>query len=133
MRKILIIILFFSSVLLTGCGDERAFILMKSEPLTASNAKYYEQTFLQNQRIYYAIVNPKGFKDNTIKIEIIKKNTKVNIGGLSIQYAQNLPINKDKKYYRNYFTISSSGQYFMQVFEIRKPQTCIARYDFRVK
>ena len=105
---------------------------MKSVPLTSDNAQFYEQRFEKGQRIYYAIVKPDGFKDDAIKIEIIKKNTKVSNFGYSIAYADNLPIDNTKNYYRDYFVMNSSGLYFMQVFELRRPDKCLARYDFCV-
>lgn len=96
---------------------------MKSVPLTSDNAQFYEQRFEKGQRIYYAIVKPDGFKDDAIKIEIIKKNTKVSNFGYSIAYADNLPIDNTKNYYRDFF---------FQVFELRRPDKCLARYDFWV-
>ncbi|MCR5260228.1 MAG: hypothetical protein K6C94_00135 [Candidatus Gastranaerophilales bacterium] len=133
MKKILLTFLIFTIALVsTGCGT-KAFILMKSEPLTTKNARQYEQYFSVGQRIYYAVVAPKGFKDSAIKIEIVKVSDKVPTMGYSIQYAQDLAIDTTKKYYTNYFTLSTGGAYVMQVFELRRPDKCIARYDFRVK
>ncbi len=131
MKRLFLTILTLSLFVLTGCSD-KAFILMKSVPLTSDNAQFYEQRFEKGQRIYYAIVKPDGFKDDAIKIEIIKKNTKVSNFGYSIAYADNLPIDNTKNYYRDYFVMNSSGLYFMQVFELRRPDKCLARYDFWV-
>lgn len=133
MKKFILILTIFAITLVScGCGT-KAFVLMKSEPLTQQNAQYYEQSFEKFQRIYYAVVAPHGFKDEAIKIEIVKVSDKVPSMGYSIQYAQNLAIDNTKKYYTNYFTLSSSGAYVMQVFELRRPDKCIARYGFRVK
>ncbi len=131
MKKLLVIFLFLSSILLSGCS-KRPFILMNSRPVTTQNAQYFEQRFQKGQRIYYAVIKPKGFKDDAIKIEIVKKSTKTPTYGYSMEYAQNLSIDKTKKYYTNYFTINNSGLYFMQVFELRRPDKCFARYDFWV-
>ena len=100
MKRLFLTILTLSLFVLTGCSD-KAFILMKSVPLTSDNAQFYEQRFEKGQRIYYAIVKPDGFKDDAIKIEIIKKNTKVSNFGYSIAYADNLPIDNTKNYYRD--------------------------------
>ncbi|MBQ2645539.1 hypothetical protein IJG14_08230 [bacterium] len=133
MKKFIYLFLLFIIVLVSsGCGTN-TFIVLKSEPITEKNGQYYEQNFSKGQRIYYAIIKPKGFKDDAIKIEIVKKNDKVPTMGYSMQYAQNLAIDKSKKYYTNYFTISSSGFFFIQVFELRRPDKCLARYSFRVK
>lgn len=133
MKKLILSFLIFTIALVSsGCGT-KAFILMKSEPLTAQNAQQYEQYFEVGQRIYYAIVAPNGFKDSAVKIEIVKVSDKVPSMGYSIQYAQDLAIDNTKKYYTNYFTLSTGGAYVMQVFELRRPDKCIARYGFRVK
>lgn len=135
MKKILLIFLLFliSTILFCGCSSNKPFILMKSQPVTADNAKYFEQNFKKGQRVYYAIVKPNGFNDDAIKIEIVKKNTSTPTLGYSMEYAQNLSIDKTKKYYTNYFVPNNSGLFFMQVFELRRPDKCIARYDFWVK
>lgn len=133
MKKILLIgLILFTTLVLTACST-KVFIVMKSEPLNSRNAQYYEQSFEQYQRIYYAIIAPNGFKDDAIKIEIVKVSDKVSSMGYSIQYAQDLAIDRSKNYYTNYFTISSGGLYMMQVFELRRPEKCLARYSFRVK
>ncbi len=132
MKKFLLIIVVICSIFLTGC-TEKPYIIMKSQPITVGNAKYFEQRFQKNERIYYCVVKPNGFKDEAIKIEIIKKSTKTPTLGYSMAYAQNIAIDKTKKYYTNYFTLPGSGLYFMQVFELRRPEKCIARYDFWVK
>lgn len=103
---------------------------MKSVPLTSDNAQFYEQRFEKGQRIYYAIVKPDGFKDDAIKIEIIKKNTKVSNFGYSIAYADNLPIDNTKNYYRDYFVMNSSGLYFMQVLNFADPINALRDMTF---
>ena len=126
------IMLFCCTLFLTGCG-KKPFILMKSTPLTAQTAKYFEQNFQRGQRVYYAIIKPSGFKDDAIKIQIIKKSDTVPTYGYSMEYAQDIAIDNSKKYYTSYFVPNNSGLFFMQVFELRRPDKCLARYDFRVK
>lgn len=132
MKKLIALIFISSMFFLSGCG-KKSFILMKSEPLTQENARYFEQKFQKGQRIYYAVIKPDGFKDDAIKIEIVKKNTSTPTLGYSMEYAQNIHIDNSKNYYTDYFTIHNSGLFFMQVFELRRPDKCIARYDFWVK
>ena len=135
MKKLSLIILFtfITSIFLAGCVERKPFILMYTEPITQENAPYAKTQFKKNQRIYYALVNPKGFKDDTIKIEVVKRGTKVPIGNYSIQYAQDLKIDSSKKYYRDYIVLTGTGTFFVQFFELREPEKCIARYYFEVK
>ena len=132
MKKFFLLIIFASCLLLTGCGN-KSFILMKSEPFTAQNAQYTEQTFSQGERIYFAVVNPSGFKDDAVKIEIIEKNEKTGSMGYSIKYAKDRQIENSEKYFTDYFVLRSSGFFIMQVFELRRPDKCLARCYFRVK
>lgn len=118
-------------ILLTGCSDN-AVILLKSEPFNSENYLVYEHRFHKFQRIYYAIFVKDGFKDNALKIEIIKKNTKAPSLGYSYTYGADVRIDKTKKYFTDYVTLSESGLYIMQIFELRRPDKCLARQDFWV-
>lgn len=133
-NKILLVIFLSCSLFLSGCSNgKKTFILMKSTPLTAENARYFEQSFQKGQRVYFAVIKPDGFKDDAVKIEIIKKSDTVPTYGYSMEYAQDIAIDNSKNYFTNYFVPNNSGLFFMQVFELRRPDKCLARYDFRVK
>ena len=131
MNKLKIIFILFIALLTSGCS--KAFILMKSEPLTPLNAKNYEQRFSVGQRIYYAVINPKNFKDDVIRVQIMKKNTKVETLGYSIVWAKDIEIDPSEKYFTDYFTITQGGLYLMRIFELRRTDKAIAAYDFWVK
>ncbi len=133
MKKILFsIAIFFITLFSTGCSDN-GVIMLKSEPFNSQNYMEYEHNFKANQRIYYAIMSPKGFKDTALKIEIFTKNTKAPSLGFSYKYGINVPIDNTKKYYTDYIVMTSPGLYIMQVFELRRPDKCLARQDFWVE
>ena len=117
-------------MLTSGCT--KAFILMKSAPITPQNAENYEQRFKTGQRIYYAIIKQKDFKDDVIRVQIMKKNDKIETLGYSIVWAKDIEIDPSKRYYSNYFTISKGGLYLMRIFELRRTDKALAAYDFWV-
>lgn len=122
----------FTTFFMTGCSD-KAVIMLKSEPFNSQNYMEYENRFQANQRIYYAVMSPKGFKDTALKIEIFTKNTKAPSLGFSYKYGINVPIDNTKKYYTDYIVMTGPGLYIMQVFELRRPDKCLARQDFWVE
>ena len=102
MKKFLFLVgILFSTIFMTGCSDN-AVIMLKSEPFNSQNYMEYEHDFQANQRIYYAVMSPRGFKDTALKIEIFTKNTKAPSLGYSYKYGINVPIDNTKKYYTDY-------------------------------
>jgi len=130
MNKLKIILILLMVMLTSGCT--KAFILMKSVPITPQNAENYEQRFKTGQRIYYAIIKQKDFKDDVIRVQIMKKNDKIETLGYSIVWAKDIEIDPSKRYYSNYFTISKGGLYLMRIFELRRTDKALAAYDFWV-
>ena len=130
MKKLLPLVA-MSIFLLTGCSAP--FILMKSVPFTAENANVYEQNFETGSRIYYAIVVPEKFRDDTLRVQVLKQDDKVPFLGYSMERAETVVVDRSKNYYTDYFVINADGYYIMQVFYIGNTVSPIARYDFRVK
>jgi len=130
MNKLKIIFILLTVMFTSGCS--KAFILMKSEPLTPLNAQYFEQRFTKGQRIYYAIINPKDFKDDVLRVQILKTNTKVDTQGYSIVWAKDVEIDPSARYFTDYFTITQSGLYLMRIFELRRTDKALTAYDFWV-
>lgn len=106
---------------------------MKSEPVTAYNANVYEQKFKVGQRIYYAVVVPEKFGDDTLRIQVIKQDTKVSSFGYNLAFSESVAIDPSEKYYRNYIVLNEAGYYILQIFEFRNMVTPLARYDFWVE
>lgn len=133
MKKFFILtLILFSAIFMTGCSDD-AVIMLKSEPFNSQNYLEYEHRFKANQRIYYAVLSNKGFKDTALKIQVFSKNTKAPSLGYSYKYGINVPIDNTKKYYTDYIVMTGPGLYIMQVFELGRPDKCLARQDFWVE
>lgn len=130
MNKFKIIIILFIAFLTSGCS--KAYIVMKSVPLTPANAEYQEHRFTAGERIYYAVVKSNDFKDDVVRVQIMKKNPKISTLGYSIVWAKDIPIDNTERYFTDYITISKGGLYLMRVFELRRTDKALAAYDFWV-
>ena len=59
---------------------------------------------------------PKGFKQEYLKIQIIKKPEKVILGGNNIYMSKDLFVDKTKKFYIDKIVIHQAGTYVVRVF-----------------
>ena len=119
-----------------GWGDKNksSLYISATNPMEDSNYETEIQShsvFKINSRIYFLIYNPKGFKSNYIKYQIVKQDDKAHIGGYT--RARNKTVRlKNKNYYCDYFVLSETGKYFLQVFDITDLNTELAVGAFRV-
>lgn len=133
MKKTLSLLILSFSLLVSGCDKEKPILVLNSQVITKDTVNYPVQNFKIRQRINYALLMPKGFKDSVIRMQIIKKDEKVANWGYKIYQAQDIPIDTSKNYYIGYFTIPEKGYYLMRVFEIRNLDKQLAIMDFWVK
>lgn len=119
--------------LLSGCDKQKPVLVMNSQKITKETVYNVEQNFKIRQRINYALLMPKGFKDSVIRVQIIKKEQKTAYWGYKIYQAQDFAIDKGKNYYINFFTIPEGGYYIMRIFELRDLDKPVAILDFWVK
>ncbi len=112
-----------------------AVLILTSNDPDISKAKIDDviakQYFKVNSKIYFVLYNPEGFKSDYIKYQIVKQNPNAHVGGF--QRIRNITSRiKDKSYFKDYFTLSESGKYFIQVFDIENLQHWIAISSFIV-
>ena len=87
--------------------------------------------FKINQRIYFHIYSKKGFSSNFIKYQIVKQDNNAHIGGYS--RIRNITKRiKNKNYDSEYFVLSETGKYIIQVFNIENLNHWIAYRAFLV-
>ncbi len=140
MKKLSSLLLIFFVLFVTqtafGWGDKNksSLYISATNPMEDSNYETEIQShsvFKINSRIYFLIYNPKGFKSNYIKYQIVKQDDKAHIGGYT--RARNKTVRlKNKNYYCDYFVLSETGKYFLQVFDITDLNTELAVGAFRV-
>ncbi len=137
MRKVLLTILLSILVSIAAYAKKqnKPVIIMSSYDPTVVEA--YNNTitshniFAVNSRIYFTIYNPKGFKSDYIKYQIIKQDDNAHIGGYT--RIRNLTKKVNDKYsYTDYFVLASKGKYYIQVFDITNLHQWLAIDEFRV-
>ncbi len=133
MKKILTILIVFVGLIVSGCDKDKPILVLNSKAITKDTVNFPVQEFRKNQRINYALIVPKGFKDSVVRIQIIKKNEKVPNWGFKIYQSEDVCVDSTKQFYIDYFTIPEKGYYIMRAFEIRNLDKALAIADFWVK
>lgn len=139
MKKILaaIFIIFFvlSPAFAFGKKKQKPVLYMAKSITDIANStagkENFPWVFKTNERIYFQIINPKGFKSDFIKYQIIKQDDNAHVGGYT--RIRNLTVKVKSKYdYTDYFVLSEKGKYFLQVFDIENLQQWIAIGSFLI-
>ena len=133
MKKVFAILIILCALFVSGFSRKQAVIVLNSQPITKETVNRPVQDFQKNQRINYALIVPKGFKDSVIRIQIIKKNEKVANWGYKIYYTDDICVDTSKKFHIDYFTIPEKGYYIFRAFEVRNLDEALAIADFWVK
>ena len=89
--------------------------------------------FKAGDKIYYMIYTPKGFQDDCIRIQLIKQDDKVPIGGYTVMYTQDVDVPLNATTYSNDITIPGKGIYIMQVAEMNNFRKALMYGSFRVE
>ncbi len=123
------LIALFSLVLLACDKEQKPFIVFSAAPINETT--HPQQVFKAGSRVYYAAINPKGFEDKAIKINIFKKDDTSEFWGYSYYANRDYKL-ENQNYYTDYFVIHQKGLYVMQVFEITNLQNPAALGSFRI-
>lgn len=87
--------------------------------------------FRKNEKIYFLIYTPDGFKSDYIKYQIVKQDDNAHTGGYT--RIRNITRRvKDKNTYIDYFVLSETGKYYLQVFDIENLHQWLAIAHFKV-
>lgn len=79
------------------------------------------------------MLTPKGFRDEYIRVQIVKKEEKTNHWGYKIYWSKDYRIDTTQKEFMSYFVIDEPGYYFMQIFSFDDFDRVIVRNDFWIK
>ncbi len=114
-----------------GAGD-KPLLLFNTQPITPATINQPSRHFRVGEPVHYALINPKGFKSDYIRVQVIKKEEKTAHWGYSIYWAKDYKIDSTKDNYVNYVVINRPGYYFMQIYGFNDFDRVIARNDFWV-
>lgn len=137
--KYFLVFLLFSSCIFASAfrwgniGDKGVQLYFSAEPIQKNNINNVGRYFLRHQRVYYLLVNPKDFRDEYLRVQIVKKEQKTNHWGYKLYWTKDFHIDSGQKDFMSYFVIDEPGYYFMQVFSFDDFDRVVARNDFWIK
>lgn len=124
----------FVTLGISGCKREKPIILFNRAPITKETVLDNGREFRADERIYYLFITAKPLKSPYIRIQIIKKDEKVEFWGTKIAYSNDYKLSKDQVYYYDdYVVLREKGHYFMLVFSKDNLDKPIAFSDFFVR
>lgn len=135
-KKLLISIslILLLSLGLSGCNKNAPIILFNREPITTENVLNNSKNFLIGERIYYLFITQKPLKSPYIRVQVIKKDEKVEFWGTKVVYSNDYKLSKDQVYYYDdYIVIGEKGHYFLLVFSKYNLEKPVAYSDFFVR
>jgi len=100
---------------LFGCKDTTPRILLSTNPVTKETFVPMNE-FKKNDTINFVLIAPKGFKSQTVRMSLLKKNF------LSPLYGDTLALGRDFNVENNYyligsFTVYSGGRYALMFYD----------------
>lgn len=129
----LLLILLFGS-LAAECKKNDPIILFNKNPITQETLLQNSREFVAGRRVYYIFITKKPIKCDYLRVQVLKREDKVGIGGYKIQYANDYRVYKDERYYyTNYVVLHEVGHYYVQIFSIDNLDKPLARSDFYVR
>lgn len=132
MKKLLLLFCLILQIFtLGGCKGEPFIVFSAQDPKNGLNKNQIEYNFKKEQPIYYAIISPKGFEDDILRISLTKKDTKTEFGGYTNYRNKTVKLNREN-YYSDYYIIREEGIFVMQAFSVRNLNKAIATGIFRV-
>ena len=140
MLKLLKIVLFvvFSLSLLCGFSfhkkdKEKPYIIFSSSKINKEAFQDCKKLFEKGENINYLVYVPEGFKDDFVRIQILKKDTKVDFAGYSVKYTQDREVVKNSKQFSGQITFYETGTFVIQVIDFSNPYEAVAAGVFKIE
>ena len=136
--KFLKIIIFIFCLSFLFCGfslkkKSQVTVAFSREPISEQIKDNYSQTFNSGEKIYYLVNNPKGFKCDFLRIRILKKDDKVNLGGFNIKRTIDMETENGASKLSGEVVLHEKGLYILQVYEFCNPTKILVNGVFRVE
>ena len=135
MKKFLVILFLFICFFECGFGRRnRPIIFYSTTPITKQDTQNITRILNKDQRIYFAIIVPKGLKKGVYRVQIVKKDEKSEFWGYKYCRHYDYKIEEDNTpTITDYFVLNEKGLYFIQLFNLENINKPIALGDFWVK
>ena len=113
-------------------GEKGAQLYFSSQPIQKEFVNNVGRHFRAKERIYYLLDTPKGFRDEYIRVQVIKKEQKTNHWGYKLYWTKDFHIDSTENSFMSYVVIDEPGYYFIQIFSFDDFDRVVARNDFWV-
>ena len=110
------LILIFCCVFLCGCDSKSPYLVFNSQPINKKTVYNAQKIFKPSQTIHYALLMPNGFKQEYMRMQIIKRAENIPQGGASIYMSKDLFVEKSKTFYIDKVVIGQEGTYVVRFF-----------------
>ena len=128
-----VIILCLCCFIFSGCDKKSPYLTFNPEPITQKTFYNAQKVFKPNDTIHFALLMPKGFKNEYLRLQIVKHSDKVSWGGNSIYMSRELWVDTSKKYYIDKFVIRQEGYYIVRFFYGNRTDKPIIERELWVK
>lgn len=130
LRCLLVVFIMF---FLGGCSSEKPVILFNNQPINKKTVHTPVDFFEQGETTYFVVFNPDGFESPYLRLQVIKKNTKVQNWGFKIHMAKNLKIDATKNYFIDSIKMEQAGTYIVSIYYLSDLNRPFVRGIFTVK
>lgn len=113
------LLLILATFAISGCTitNHNSGMIFSNKPIVGEN--FQNMTILKaRERVYFGIFTKKGFKDDIIQYQLLKKDEKTNVNGYKIVYSRRAEV-KHEHYFTDYVVPQEAGTYYIQVFELK--------------
>ena len=137
--KSLLIMFLLTACFFTGAfrwgnvGDKGVQLYFSIQPIQKNNINNVGRVFRAGDRVYYLLTSPRDFRDEYLRIQIIKKEQKTNQWGYKLYRSKDVHIERGQREFMSYFVINEPGYYFVQIFSFDDFDRVVARNDFWIK
>lgn len=131
-----IIIFLLTSFLLCGFSLRKkdvSFIVFSKSPINQKNLANSTRSFSPGEKIYYMVYLEKGFQDDLIRVQILKKDMKVDFGGYSVKSTNDNEVVYGSSNFLGDISVYEPGVYIMQIVEFAHPSKAVAIGMFKVE
>lgn len=119
--------------LLCGCEKETPIILFNNQEINKTTIQAPVDFFELGETTHFVVFNPKGFEYPYLRLQLIKKETKVQNWGFKIAASKDVKIESSKNYYIDKINVSQAGTYILSLFYLNDLNRPIVRGMFVVK
>ena len=115
-----IFLIFIMGLSLAGCKDKTPRIFLSTRPIMRETFVPMNE-FVKNDTINFILIAPKGFRSDTVRMQLIKKSNLSHDWGYKLMLGKDYNV-ENEYYLTGSFTVYSAGRYEVQFYDINGPK-----------